>query len=208
MPLEWVRRRVNNKALWRSDAVWRNVLQTPKPHSSKREPNLRTDEADASVMGRAGVICEASHKPTKGRVAHFTVVEGKPSGLRRRFVAWPKGENDRNDREAEAPLRHVSRYLGAMFGEVATVFDLKAPFFRVSLPQSSRTSFRCRAERGMLVEPTRLPMGRKCGPEVLHTVARVLAGDAAVVGSRYAAPKSLTIHVWVDNIRISGRSRT
>nr|CCC53585.1 hypothetical protein TVY486_1110690 [Trypanosoma vivax Y486] len=47
-------------------------------------------------------------------------------------------------------------------------------------------------------------MGYECGPEMLHTVARVLAGDAAAVASRCAAPCSIQIRVWIGNIRISG----
>ncbi|KAH8620016.1 hypothetical protein ERJ75_000106200 [Trypanosoma vivax] len=39
---------------------------------------------------------------------------------------------------------------------------------------------------------------------MLHTVARVLAGGAAVVRSRFAAPWSLKIRAWIDNIRIGG----
>ncbi|KAH8607116.1 hypothetical protein ERJ75_001445800 [Trypanosoma vivax] len=39
---------------------------------------------------------------------------------------------------------------------------------------------------------------------MLHTVARVLAGDPAVVRSRFAAPWSLKIRVRTGNIRIGG----
>ncbi|KAG8346384.1 hypothetical protein TRVL_02787 [Trypanosoma vivax] len=42
------------------------------------------------------------------------------------------------------------------------------------------------------------------GPKMLHTVARVLAGDPAVVRSRFAAPWSLKIRVRTGNIRIGG----
>ncbi|KAG8338847.1 hypothetical protein TRVL_10326 [Trypanosoma vivax] len=90
------------------------------------------------------------------------------------------------------------------FGEVAAVFDLKASFFQVSLPQESRASFCCRAEAGRLVGLAALPMGFKCGPEMLHTAARVLAGDPAAASSRYASPRSLKKRIWNDNIRISG----
>ncbi|KAH8604533.1 hypothetical protein ERJ75_001706500 [Trypanosoma vivax] len=155
-------------------------------------------------MEGAGVIFEASQKPAKGWVVPFTVVEGKAAGLRRRFIALPKGKNDHDDCEAEAPLQHASCYPGAVFGELAAVFDMKASFFQVNLPQGNRTSFRCRAEAGRLVELTRLQMGCKCGPEKLHTTTRALAGDHAIVSSRCAAPQSLKIHVWIDNIRISG----
>ncbi|KAH8615422.1 hypothetical protein ERJ75_000587000 [Trypanosoma vivax] len=158
-------------------------------------------------MERAGVIFEASQKPAEGFVVSFAVVEGKAAGLRRRFIALPKGKNDHGDCEAEGPLQHASCYPGAVFGEVAAVFDRKASFFQVSLPQGSRTSFRCRAEAGRLAELTRLQMGRKCGPEMLHTATRALAGGHAIVSSRCAAQKSLKIHVWIDNIQIGGPRR-
>ncbi|KAH8619487.1 hypothetical protein ERJ75_000162700 [Trypanosoma vivax] len=38
---------------------------------------------------------------------------------------------------------------------------------------------------------------------MLHTVARVLVGDPAVVSSKYAPPRSLKIRVRIDNIRVS-----
>ncbi|KAH8606899.1 hypothetical protein ERJ75_001424800 [Trypanosoma vivax] len=143
-------------------------------------------------------------KRCKGLGCALPCVEEKPAGLRRRFVALPKGENDREDCEAEGPLRHVPRYVDAVFGEVETVFDLKASFFRVSLPQGNRASFRSRAETGRFAGHARLQMGYKRGPEMLHTVMRALAGERAVVLSRCAAPKSLKICVWIGNIRIRG----
>ncbi|KAG8339000.1 hypothetical protein TRVL_10174 [Trypanosoma vivax] len=82
LSLEWVRQRLNNKTLQRFDAVWRNALQTPQPHSPSQEPKLRINEADAKEMERVGVICEASQKPTKGLAAPFAVVEAKAAGLR------------------------------------------------------------------------------------------------------------------------------
>ncbi|KAH8611179.1 hypothetical protein ERJ75_000939900 [Trypanosoma vivax] len=94
LSLEWVRRGL--------DAVWRNVPQTPGPHSSSHEPQLGIDGADAGVMGSSGVVFEAPRKTTKGFVAPFVAVEGRPGGLRRRFVAWPKGKNDHDDCEAGA----------------------------------------------------------------------------------------------------------
>ncbi|KAH8609982.1 hypothetical protein ERJ75_001147700 [Trypanosoma vivax] len=130
-----------------------------------REPKLRIDEAVAKEMEGAGVIFEASQKSTKGWVVPFTVVEGKAAGLRRCFISQPKGESDHGDCEAEGPLQHVPRYLHAAFGEVAAVFVLKASLFQVRLPQGSRASFRCRAEAGMLVEPTHLPTEYKCSPK-------------------------------------------
>ncbi|KAG8340466.1 hypothetical protein TRVL_08705 [Trypanosoma vivax] len=160
LPLEWVRRRLNNKTLRRFDAVWRNALQSPEPHSSNHKPKMRFNGAIAKEMERAGVICEASQKPAKGLAAPFAVVEGKTAGLRRCFVALPKGKSDHDNYEANAPFRqHVSRCLVAAFGEIAAVFDLKASFFRVSLPQGSRTSFRCRTQMGRFSGAQAAPNG-------------------------------------------------
>ncbi|KEG06907.1 target of rapamycin (TOR) kinase 1, partial [Trypanosoma grayi] len=61
---------------------------------------------------------------------------------------------------------------------------------------------------GGLVEFTRPPMGYKCSPEILHTIAKVLAGDPEMVKPRYASPAELTLHVWIDNIRIKGPRRS
>ncbi|KAG8342273.1 hypothetical protein TRVL_06900 [Trypanosoma vivax] len=131
----------------------------PEPHSSNHEPSLRINEADAKEMEGAGVSREASQKPTKALVVPFAVVEGNPAGLRRRFVALPKGENDHDACDADAPKRHVSCYLDAVLCEVGAVFGLKAFLFQASLAQESRTSLRCQAKTGRLVALTRLPIG-------------------------------------------------
>ncbi|KEG07058.1 rab1 small GTP-binding protein [Trypanosoma grayi] len=102
------------------------------------------------------------------------------------------------------PLGHIFRYLGAVCDEAAAIFDLKASFFQAGLPAETRGNFRCRTEKGGLVEFTWLPMGYKCSPEIAHTITRVLAGDPEVVKPRFASPTELTLHVWIDNIRIKG----
>ncbi|KEG08279.1 putative target of rapamycin (TOR) kinase 1 [Trypanosoma grayi] len=102
------------------------------------------------------------------------------------------------------PLGQISRYLGAVYDETAAIFDLEASFFQVGLPAETRGNFRCRTEKGELVDFTRPQMGYKCSPEIVHTISRVLAGDPEVAKPRYAAPAELTLHVWMDNIRITG----
>ncbi|KAH9598999.1 hypothetical protein LSM04_005535 [Trypanosoma melophagium] len=179
-------------------------MQKPELYAKRLESNLRINNADAQRMKEAGVICTASSHPAKGWVVPFAVVEGKPSGERIRFIAWPREKNDRDDHEADVPLAHISKYLDVVYDEMATLFDFKASFFQVELPVNTRASFRCRTESGELVEFTRLPMGYKCSPEIINTIKRVLAGDSELVLPQYAAPKGLKIHVWIDNIRISG----
>ncbi|ORC84925.1 uncharacterized protein TM35_000401920 [Trypanosoma theileri] len=178
-------------------------MQKPELHTRRRESNLRINNANAQRMKEAGAISTASSHPTAGWVVPFTVVEDKPSRQRRCFIALPREKNAQDDYEADVPLGHISRYLDAVYDETATLFDLKVSFFQVALPVNIRASFRCRTESGELVEFTRLPMGYKCGPEILNTITRVLAGDPELVLPQYAAPQELHIHVWIDNIRIS-----
>ncbi|KEG09746.1 target of rapamycin (TOR) kinase 1 [Trypanosoma grayi] len=116
-------------------------------------------ERDAQAMKRAGIIQTASKLPTTGWVVPFTVVEEKQSGPRRRFIAWPKAKNEHEDYEAMVPLGHISRYLGAVYDEAAAILDLKASFFQVGLPAETRGNFRCRTEKGELVEFTRPQWG-------------------------------------------------
>ncbi|KEG06395.1 TcC31.12 [Trypanosoma grayi] len=202
--LHWIRSRLNSTALERFNTVWDLVQQPAFARAGEREPLLRMTEEDAQVMKKAGIIQPASKLPTTGWVVPFTVVEEKQSGPRRRFIAWPKAKNEQEDYEALVPLGHISQYLGAVYDETAAIFDLKASFFQVGLPAETRGNFRCRTEKGELVEFTRLPMGYKCSPEIVHTITRVLAGDPEVVKPRFAAPPELTLHVWIDNLRITG----
>ncbi|KAH8619046.1 hypothetical protein ERJ75_000220800 [Trypanosoma vivax] len=101
-----------------------------------------------------------------------------------------EGESERGDYEAEAPLPHVPCSLATVLCEVAAVFDLRAPFFRASLPHGSR----------------KFPVSRGNG-QAGGARARVFAGDPAVVSPRCAEPKSLKIRVRIDNIRISWARR-
>ncbi|PWV17207.1 hypothetical protein C3747_19g132 [Trypanosoma cruzi] len=89
--------------------------------------------------------------------------------------------------------------------EAASCLDLKASFLQVSLPRETRHLFRCRVEDGTLVEPTRLPMGYKAGPEILQIIiTSAIAVVTTVVRPLWAAPPSVRVGVWIDNIRIAG----
>ncbi|PWV11511.1 hypothetical protein C3747_59g55 [Trypanosoma cruzi] len=135
----------------------------------------------------------------------FSVVEEKTTGLRRRWIAWPRDKNRDDPYEAHAPLLHISRYLPPVMAETASCLDLKASFFQVSLPRETRHLFRCRVEDGTLVEPTRLPMGCKASPEILQIIiTSAIAVVTTVVHRLWAAPPLVRDDVWIDNIRITG----
>ncbi|RNC39536.1 target of rapamycin (TOR) kinase 1 [Trypanosoma cruzi] len=88
--------------------------------------------------------------------------------------------------------------------EAASCLDLKASFFQVPSPRETRHLFRCRVEDGTLVELTRPPMGYKAGPEILQIITSAIAVVTTVVHRLWAAPPSVRVGVWIDNIRIAG----
>ncbi|KAF8284760.1 hypothetical protein TcBrA4_0043610 [Trypanosoma cruzi] len=134
----------------------------------------------------------------------FSVVEEKTTGLRRRWIAWPRDKNRDDPYEANVPLLHISHYLPPVMAEAAFCLDVNSSFI-VPLPRETRHLFRCRVEDGTLVELTRLPMGYKASPEILQIIiTSAIAGVTTVVHRLWAAPPSVRIDVWIDNIRIAG----
>ncbi|EKG05167.1 target of rapamycin (TOR) kinase 1, putative [Trypanosoma cruzi] len=132
------------------------------------------------------------------------VVEEKTTGLRRRWIAWPRDKNRDDPYEADVPLLHISHYFPPVMAEAVSCLDLKASFFQVSLPRDTRHLLRCRVEDGTLVELTRLPMGYKTVPEILQIITSTIAGVTTVVHRLWAAPPLVRVDVWIGNIRIAG----
>ncbi|PWU88573.1 putative target of rapamycin (TOR) kinase 1 [Trypanosoma cruzi] len=187
--------------------VWGLVGRSPFPPSSfgkVREGSRRIPTADAHLLRTAGIIEDASSTMTGGWILPFSVVEEKTTGSRRRWIAWPRDKNRDDPYEANVPLLHISHYLPPVMAEAASCLDLKASFFQVSLPRETRHLFRCRVEDGTLVELTRLPMGYKASPEILQIITSAIAGMTTVVHPLWAAPPSVRVDVWIDNIRIAG----
>ncbi|ESS67183.1 hypothetical protein TCDM_04088 [Trypanosoma cruzi Dm28c] len=206
--LEWIKSRLNPATLERLMQVWGLVGRPPFPPSSSgkaREGSRRIPTADARWLRKAGIIGDASSTITGGWIIPFSVVEEKTTGLRRRWIAWPRDKNSDDPYEANVPLLHISHYLPPVMAEAASCLDLKASFFQVSLPRETRHLFRCRVEDGTLVELTRLPMGHKASPEILQTIiTSAIAGLTTVVHRLWAAPPLVRIDVWIGNIRITG----
>jgi len=157
---------------------------------------------------KAGIIGPASLLPTLGWVTPFSVVEHKPTGWRRRFIAWPKAKNIADEYEATVPLEHISRFLRAVRPQCASSLDLKASFYQVPLPLSARQFFRCFTADGTLVELCRLPMGYRASPEIMQILTPALAGDPSVVRQELAVPLSVQVDIWIDNIRFHVRRTT
>ncbi|ESS61940.1 target of rapamycin (TOR) kinase 1 [Trypanosoma cruzi Dm28c] len=136
----------------------------------------------------------------------FSVVEEKTTGLRRRWIAWPRDENRDEPCGANIPLLNISHCLPPVMAEAASCLDVKSSFI-VSLPRETRHLFRCRVEDGTLVELTRLPVGYKASPEILQIITSAIAVVTTVVLPLWAAPPLVRIDVWIGNIRIAGLIR-
>ncbi|ESS61215.1 target of rapamycin (TOR) kinase 1 [Trypanosoma cruzi Dm28c] len=187
--------------------VWGLVGRSPFSPSSSgkaREGSRRIPAAGARLLRKAGIIEDASSTVTGGWIIPFSVVEEKTTGLRRRWIAWPRDKNRDDPYEANGHLLNISHYLSPVMAEAVSCLDLKASFI-VSLPRKTRHLFRCRVEDGTLVELTRLPMGHKASPKILQIIiTSTIAGVTTVVHRLRAAPPSMRVDVWIDNTRIAG----
>ncbi|RNC33956.1 rab1 small GTP-binding protein, partial [Trypanosoma cruzi] len=168
-----------------------------------RRSSRRIPVNEARLLREAGIIEDALSTTTGGWIMLFSVVEEKTTGLRRRWIAWPRDKNRDDPYEANVPLLHISHYLPPVMAEAAFCLDLKASLFQVPLPRETRHFFRCHVEDGTLVEPRRLPMGHKAGPEILQIITSAIAGMTTVVHSLWAAPPLVRVGVWIDDIRIA-----
>ena len=91
---------------------------------------------------------------------------------------------------------HCSRGVGSLR-------DFRTGFFAIEVPEDACHLFRFLAADGVWYELTRLPMGHCCAPEIMHSMAAVMAGDPAYVDPEWAV-RDVVAHVWIDNIRYTG----
>ncbi|PWU97278.1 TcC31.12 [Trypanosoma cruzi] len=115
--------------------VYGHVGRSPLPLSSSgnaREGSRRIPAAEARLMKEAGTIVDASFTTTSGGwIMPFSVLEEKTTGLRRRWIAWPREKKRDDPYEAYAPLLHIFHYLPPVMAEAASCVELKASFLRV-----------------------------------------------------------------------------
>ncbi|RNC57280.1 rab1 small GTP-binding protein [Trypanosoma cruzi] len=124
--------RLNPATLERLMQFWGLVGRSPFPPSSSGkacEGSRRIPTADARLLKEAGIIEDALSIITGGWIMPFSVVEEKPTGLRRRWIAWPRDKNRDDSYEANVPLLHISHSLPPVMAEAASCLNLKASFF-------------------------------------------------------------------------------
>ncbi|KAJ9463958.1 hypothetical protein DIPPA_05523 [Diplonema papillatum] len=210
MDTEALRLRMKPDVRVRFDSVWnatfspvRGAKEGNSSEGQQRRSHLM--HSHASELVRLG-IASPSDTPGTFRNVPFTVVEDKAGRLRQRFILWTQEANDLLSRQgyvAQVPLGHVSGYLDVVESECATTRDLRCGFYQVEVPEEARKNFGFLDEQGNAYVLNRLPMGHSCAPELMHTLTATLASHPDFVGPEFTAD-GVTVHAWVDNIRISG----
>jgi hypothetical protein len=189
----------------RSDLLrLRAMLSVPGDVSFSGRP-FPVPDGDALVScGNAEIVSDDIEKryPTTGTARPFTVIEDKPEGQRRRFILWPKSQNDalQLDFRSQVPLTHVSGYLDAVLQDSAVLRDLALGFWQVELTPAERANFRFRLADGRVAQPTRLPMGLCVSVDMMQRITEILAGHPRSAREAFGRNPD----VYVDGVRLAG----
>ena len=194
----------------------RHSSRSPSNHSTT--PHLKDKKTQNSFqktklsclhskeLVRCKIAVPFKKELSKSRNVPFTVFEERETGDRQRFILWTKEENEKiyeTGYEPFVPLQHISKYLGAVHSEVASLRDFKTGFYQILIPEASRPLFTFEDALGDWFALTRLPMGHVCAPEIMNTITAVVSGDPLFVRPEFAE-KLVKIDWWIDNIRIYG----
>ncbi|KAF8276893.1 hypothetical protein TcBrA4_0126080 [Trypanosoma cruzi] len=142
--VKWIKSRLSPATLESLMQVWGLVGRSPFPPSSSgkaREGSRRIPTADARLLRKAGIIEDGSSTITGGWIIPFSVLEEKTTGLRRRWIAWPRDKKGDDPYEANAPLLNISHYLPPVMAEAVSCLDVKASFFQVFVAAGTRHLF-------------------------------------------------------------------
>lgn len=204
-----LRARMNAKAKARFDAVWQQAFYpnvTPEFSCSSKHRPSRLQAEHAQTLSKHNIARKVS-EPGQLLNVPFTVIEEREGKLRQRFILWTYDANRLAEKQgyvAEVPLKHISAYLKAVHQECGSTRDFRCGFYGIEIPEDARKLFRYQDASGQWWELCRLPMGHSCAPELMHTVAAVVAGHPDYVRPAYAIPTSVSADIWVDNIRYAG----
>ncbi|KAF8293077.1 hypothetical protein TcYC6_0112060 [Trypanosoma cruzi] len=132
------------------------------------------------------------------------VVEVKTTGLRRRWIAWPRDKNRDDPYEANGPLLSISHYLPPAMAEATFCLDLKTTFFQVFTAGGSASLPMPRGGRhagGADTTPYGI-QGQPRNPPDYYYFSN--CGVTTVAYRLRAEPPLVRVDVWIDNIRITG----
>jgi hypothetical protein len=217
LDIDECRKRMNPATRHRFDECWDYLFSETLflACDEERVPSRLTPQ-DASLL-RVNGICspvsaeDAKTDPTRGLCIPFTVLQEKhadeSSTMQRRFILWTRAHNfwcRQNSYDPMLPdLEHVSAFLPDIKHPAATLRDMRLSFWQVEIPIWARAMYRFRDTDGTLYEMLRLPMGHTVSPEIMQTLASVLAGDPEYCAEEYSLAVPART-VWIDNIRLCG----
>lgn len=199
--LESVLMRMNKLTKDRFLKVWRFTTSFDPERFAIEKP-MKCPVADAIQAVKNGLAVELPPN-TPVTCHHFSVVEAKGDGFRRRPIDWARAFNDHCDAsgyESKTNLEYFGNYFSRVLAQAGATFDLKAGFFQLQLPSAS--SFTFMDANGAVYGLSRLPMGICTAPELMQIVTCVLAGEPTHVLPMF---RSLAVvDVWIDNVLFSG----
>lgn len=206
--LERVRECLNEPARKRFDEVWNDLTAARTAQGCAGHKRLQNE--DAQLLLKCGIVEPVDRANCIGSgIVPFTVMEEKESengtlSMRRRFIAWTKGQNKYLEKKyvAQVPLKHVSAYIPQVHEEVALKRDLSCGFFQVGLPEECRSAFWFEDDAGKVWRMCVMPMGHVSTPEIMQVVMSVIAGDPV-----YCIPQKsccVSTDVYIDGLRGAG----
>jgi hypothetical protein len=199
--------RLNDRCRERFELLWQ-LLHTPGTSLEPSPSTLTSIDADKLVADENATLV-VDNSESRGWCRPFCIIEEKPTGPRRRFILWPKQQNDAVYAQgftSGVDLEHISRYLPAIADEIGVTRDLKVGFWQIELPQSIRSALRFKDDKGRVFEPTRLPMGHCLAVDIMQMVTHVIANDPLVCKPAFAHKGPLP-DVWVDGLRFTGSTQ-
>ena len=218
--VEFVRQRMLPERRERFDAVWESSFPAPDVFTPKEERSTTFfSRADAQTLCKDG-IAERAPDGAVPTAVPFTVLEDKMVKVgnrrqrrrlltkRRRFILWPKQLNSflkEQGYKADVPLQHISCYLSGVRSRGGGTRDVQCGFYHIPIPEDRRFLFRFVDDEGVVWQLTRLPMGLRTAPEIMHSVTATLAGHKDYALPQYRA-KGVDTDVWIDNVRVHGDS--
>jgi hypothetical protein len=162
--------------------------------------------SDADQLLRDGIIAIIPRSDIRGWTTPFSVREEKETGPRRRFILWPKSQNEAvyaAGFSSATSMQHVSAYLHAVDKPFGLTRDLKVGFWQIPLSNTASRNFCFTDASGRCFRMLRLPMGHSCSVDIQEIVTGAISGSRTFCrpGQCLQGPVP---DIWVDGARWAG----
>jgi hypothetical protein len=161
---------------------------------------------DANQLLRDGIIAEIPRSKVRAFSTPFTVREEKETGPRRRFIVWPKTQNEATYAagfSSATSMQHVSSYLHAVEKPYGLTRDLKVGFWQIKLSDAASYNFCFSDTNGRCFRMLRLPMGHSCSVDIQEIVTGAISGSRVYCNANHCLSGPVP-DIWVDGARWTG----